>query len=145
MGSTCSTRKSAASLFPLEKLRYEKAGQGHVLDHYETLTQSQREDLLEELSSFDPDHINYLFQKLVLEESAETNDENNFERVEPSLTQDITEEFRNQEPEEYDRIKAFGLQKIKAGKVAVVILAGGQGSRLGFDHPKGMYNIGLPS
>lgn len=116
-----------------------------MLDHYETLTQSQREDLLEELSSFDPDHINYLFQKLVLEESAETNDENNFERVEPSLTQDITEEFRNQEPEEYDRIKAFGLQKIKAGKVAVVILAGGQGSRLGFDHPKGMYNIGLPS
>jgi UDP-N-acetylglucosamine/UDP-N-acetylgalactosamine diphosphorylase len=38
-----------------------------------------------------------------------------------------------------------GLTAIKEGKVGAVILSGGQGTRLGFNGPKGMYNIGLIS
>ena len=37
---------------------------------------------------------------------------------------------------------AAGAKELKAGRVAVLLVAGGQGSRLGFDGPKGAYPIG---
>lgn len=39
--------------------------------------------------------------------------------------------------------EACGIEAIKASKVGAILLAGGQGTRLGFDKAKGMYNIGV--
>ena len=41
------------------------------------------------------------------------------------------------------QFKATGLEAIKNCKVGAILLAGGQGTRLGFDKAKGMYNIGV--
>ena len=47
--------------------------------------------------------------------------------------------------EEEDTYREKGYELIRAGKVACVILAGGQGTRLGSARPKGEFDIGLPS
>ena len=45
--------------------------------------------------------------------------------------------------ERAEEFKAIGIEAMKQCKVAAVLLAGGQGTRLGFDKAKGMYNIGV--
>lgn len=37
----------------------------------------------------------------------------------------------------------IGIEAVRAGKVGAVLLAGGMGTRLGSDAPKGMYDIGI--
>ena len=45
--------------------------------------------------------------------------------------------------EQEDEFEKIGLEAIRAGKVGAVLLAGGQGTRLGCELPKGTFNIGL--
>jgi UDP-N-acetylglucosamine/UDP-N-acetylgalactosamine diphosphorylase len=48
-------------------------------------------------------------------------------------------EIREREPE----FRQAGLAALQQGKVGAILLAGGQGTRLGFDKAKGMYDIGV--
>lgn len=51
------------------------------------------------------------------------------------------DDIRKQDKE----LNEIGMKAIAHGEVALCIMSGGQGTRLGFNHPKGMYKIGLQS
>ena len=73
-----------------------------------------------------------------------------FEHIERKETVNERGVFAPLEAVELDEIRArdaefreIGLEEIRAGKVGAVLLAGGQGTRLGLDRPKGTLNIGI--
>ena len=106
-----------------------KYGQEHLLRYYETLTESEKESLLNEIEATD-------FS--VLEAFSESPEAASQGQVFEPLGAVTIEEIQAREAE----FRAAGLEAIKACKTGAVLLAGGQGTRLGFDHPKGMYNMG---
>ena len=112
------------------KQKLEKYGQLHVLDYYEELTAQEQQTLLEQIKATD---FSMLSSR---EKEAGKTDERGV--ITPLSAMELSEIEKRRE--EFTRI---GLDAVKAGKVGAVLLAGGMGTRLGSDDPKGMYNVGL--
>lgn len=113
-------------------------------------------DLIELLKKHKQEHIIEAYDKLDTEgkeKLAGQIEKVDWAMIEKAGTSEQTQERGKLEPlsalevSEIDKNKAAyekaGLEAIKAGKVGAVLLAGGQGTRLGSDGPKGKYNIGI--
>lgn len=124
------------------KQEYEKAGQSHVLHSYDTLDSDQKAHLFQQASNFNPHRINELVQRAT--QSTESSTDPASGQLEP-LPEDATASILDSNPEDLKRWYQEGLRLIGDNKVAVVLMAGGQGTRLGSADPKGCFNIGLPS
>lgn len=105
--------------------------QEHLLDFYGELNENEQADLLSQIEKLDFS----LLDSLKSENMTSVEKGN----IEP-LTKAATIKDIQQNAAEYRNI---GIEAIRNGKVAAVLLAGGQGTRLGFDKPKGMFNIGV--
>ena len=116
--------------------RLEKFGQSHVLRFWDDLDSQQQAALDAQLKAVDLEQIQTLFQ-----ESHGSSDKWSelAARAEapPAVTLD---DFQN--PDSLAKAKQVGAQALADGKIAMILTAGGQGSRLGFPHPKGMFEIG---
>lgn len=123
------------------RLKYEKAGQGQVFTFFDELDTTEKASLFEQLSSLDPDYINEIAQKALNPRRAENEDASSLEPLPDSVTSSIL----NSNEEDLKTWYAKGLDLIAENKVAAVLMAGGQGTRLGSSVPKGCYDIGLPS
>lgn len=117
------------------KQRLAPFGQEHLLTYWDDLDEGRREKLAAQISEID-------FAALrTLREAAPAKDDflSMLDRAKcpPAFRLDAA---RNRfAPEE---AIARGENALRRGRIGIVLVAGGQGTRLGFDHPKGMFPIG---
>ncbi|KAJ7070742.1 nucleotide-diphospho-sugar transferase [Mycena amicta] len=121
--------------------RYEAAGQAHLLKFWDTLSPSEQTSLAEQLNSLNIERVNRIYNKSVQSE-ADAAAPGAHDPIEP-LPKDASESVKGDAKEREWR--SIGLEAIANGSVGVLLMAGGQGTRLGSSAPKGCYDIGLSS
>ena len=117
------------------KQKVTSYGQEHLIKLYERLNAKKQIALLNQISEIDFDEVTRLYS--LTKEKKEFNDV----KIDPISACDanaLTEE----EKTEYIRL---GEEAIESGKLAVIMMAGGQGTRLGHSGPKGTFDFGLDS
>ena len=111
------------------KEKVSKYGQEQVLKYVNELTDAEKEVLFAQIEATDMDVIECCKHK-----------EDMVKRgvISPLGAMELSEIEANKES-----FTKTGIEAIKAGKVGALLLAGGMGTRLGSDNPKGMYNVGI--
>ena len=111
----------------------KKYGQEHILNNYESLSQENKEKLLNQILTIDLNQIKDLYESTKKEISFANDKIEPIEYVDKSALSE----------EELKKYTELGENAIRAGKYAVVTMAGGQGTRLGHNGPKGTFMMGL--
>lgn len=109
------------------KLYLEERGQQHLLQYYGELTEDERLVLLDDIENTNFSIIKNLNQS-----------QKKLGKITP-INAVSSEEIKRRRLQ----FESVGLNFLAEGKVAAVLLAGGQGSRLGYNGPKGTFNIGV--
>ncbi|KIM47525.1 hypothetical protein M413DRAFT_439192 [Hebeloma cylindrosporum] len=122
--------------------RYEAAGQGHVFKFWSKLTQKEQGDLKNQLEELNIERVNRIYSKAVASEGEAINPNARTESIEPLPKGASDSVSVSAKAKDWRRT---GLDAIARGEVGVLLMAGGQGTRLGSSAPKGCYDIGLPS
>ncbi|MCH2182889.1 MAG: UDPGP type 1 family protein [Mariniblastus sp.] len=113
----------------------DSTGQAHLLNFWDSLSSSQQQQLHDQISGIDFEQLG----SLLSQESAGGELSALADRAQPPPAITL-EQFHDAQAHRH--AVELGSDAIASGKVAMVLTAGGQGSRLGFEHPKGMYPIG---
>jgi UDP-N-acetylglucosamine/UDP-N-acetylgalactosamine diphosphorylase len=103
--------------------------QVHVLAAWDRLNDNERRELLAQLQALDLAKLRQLYDKREHAVHVPSAD-----RIAPVPVIGIDADGT--------AARRLGAESLRRGEVAVLLVAGGQGTRLGFDHPKGMFPIG---
>ena len=119
--------------------RYQAADQNHLLRHIDTLSAEAKEIFLKQLDSIKVEELSSLLGAALADQ------QNQDGKDDDDITPFSKHVGRSTDKDESAVAYQKGIEAIGRGEVAALVLAGGQGTRLGFAGPKGMYDIGLPS
>lgn len=130
-------RETLEKAYPNYRQHIEKvfeAGQSHIFHWWEELSASEKLHLSEQISSIDFTLLQKLFQ-----ERLNSTPDTFHKDLEPPRIIGIPE--NNEEKKCAEKAKQMGEDSLRKGEIAVLTVAGGQGTRLGIDGPKGMLPI----
>lgn len=109
----------------------KKYNQDHVLMFWDQYNESQKSNFIKQIESIDFELLADLYKKASSKDNSVQD-----------INLDPTSVVSLSQRQSLDaKMIAKGQELLKAGKVAVFLVAGGQGSRLGYDGPKGVYPI----
>ena len=111
-------------------------GQEKLFCFYEELTPEQQGSLVSDIEKIDFNLMKDLYENVACKDA--TTAEATIESIPCTDSTTMSED-------EKKRLYQIGLNALAKGKMAALTMAGGQGSRLGHNGPKGTYDIGLPS
>ena len=114
----------------LKKLKHY--GQEQLLDRYNYLDDAKKEKIIHQIKHIDFDQIMDLYK----------NKDKKVDEKEANITNIEYTDKAKLSKEEYKKYYDLGKKVIEDGKYAVVTMAGGQGTRLGYVAPKGTFKIG---
>ena len=120
----------------LEEIRHqlESEGQDHVIRFWDSLNEEERNHLSDQIGAIDFSLIGTLIDNWILNASAGQH----FQKIEPAIVQPPTTVPRAG----LDDAEVAGEEALRSGRVGLVLVAGGQGTRLGYAGPKGAFPIG---
>ncbi len=113
----------------------ESHEQTHLLTFYDELSQDEQEALLEQIEAHDWNEISDLIQSHVLNEPDDGIPDPDDIEPPPYYPLAPSAELKSKYEEAYGK----GEDLLREGKVAAFTVAGGQGTRLGWDGPKGSF------
>jgi UDP-N-acetylglucosamine/UDP-N-acetylgalactosamine diphosphorylase len=114
--------------------RVQKAGQEQVFKFFDNLSKAEQEKLEADVASLPIEDLERVFK------ASQT-----YEGPDVAGCKAVNADRTGVASKDDGTWFKKGLELVSESKLAVVLLAGGQGTRLGVAYPKGMYNIGLPS
>lgn len=118
------------NLAPELRAAIEKAGQSHLLGYDSPV-------LAEQLAAIDWESLPELIDRYVVSKEGFQVPSD----IQPAPYFPLVPR-NSAETEKKEHAEALGIEILKSGKAACLTVAGGQGTRLGFDAPKGTYPIG---
>lgn len=122
--------------------RLKEAGQSHVLRFWSELDEDGQASFLQELSQLD---LSGLKEHCESATRAAASPPSSLDELMEPVPPEVIGSVRKSDRNNLAQWENEGLLQISKNQVGVLLLAGGQGTRLGVQYPKGMYNVGLPS
>ncbi len=135
---TSSDWAAPVSVWPLRDVlarQLRPYGQDHLLAFWDELAPTEQHQLAAEIATIDFSELARILRSEPLAENWALA----AERAVPPAAIRLNE---SSDPTRRDTARQRGAAALREGRVAAVLVAGGQGTRLGFPHPKGMFPIG---